>query len=77
MKVIKPYGRNAKAVSISTALDSFLSASYHSEGMAEEAVRVAKTISTAHSNLIQLLHEKGVLTDEEVMDMLPSYEKVP
>jgi len=65
MKVCREWDNNHVAVPLPHAIQNHLHSSNH--GIAEAANETANNVATALSNLIDILHEKNALTDEQAL----------
>jgi hypothetical protein len=69
--------RKGGPVSIATAVEARIDDDYDS-GVAEHGLSTARNAGSAIGKIVQLLHEKGVLTDEDLKDLVGySYHPVP
>jgi hypothetical protein len=75
MKLRKTYDyRHSKGdFDISTAIATECES--HSDGIVERAHDVANAAAKKVGDLLALLHEKGILTDDDVLSLLSSFEK--
>lgn len=77
MQVKRMWEHDAQAINLSVALTRNLAISSHHQGMLEETREEASIALENLIKVISLLHEKNLLSDEEVLKhFLPGYEKV-
>ena len=77
MRVRKKHSwEKQNACSISEAVDKHLDVYYGEGGVVEDLRRQQDRTRVLISNLVQMLHEKGSLSDEQVLTLLPECEKV-
>lgn len=63
-----------KIFSIAQAIESEITFSYDSPGIAEEARDVAKKSAEMLGKVVELLHKNGALTDENILSLVHGYE---
>ncbi len=63
---VKHAWRKGEYVSIAAAVDAKIDNADTHEGIAESALSISRNASTAIGELIELLHSKGLLQDEDV-----------
>lgn len=67
--------RADQTYSISEAVEGSCEPDFERQGVAERASERAEKTSAMVGKLIQLLHERGVMRDEDVLGLLSEYEK--